>query len=117
MSPIQNLPLPSTTPLEDEYGMPLNRGDDETYQEILEAEDSRTTELDEYGVPLNLGDDATYQEIKEILEEMLQTEDAVKVWLESSRLGGATTPLQYILEGNLAAARRMVAALEYGIPA
>jgi hypothetical protein len=73
--------------------------------------------LDEYGVPLKLGTDKTYLEIKEILEEMLQTKEAVKTWLNSSGRGASKTPLEYILEGNLDATRRMVAALEYGIPA
>jgi hypothetical protein len=73
-------------------------------------------ELDEYGVPLKLGSDPTYLAIKEVLEEMLPTPEAVKTWLHTSRLGGSTTPLEYILEGKLDAARRMVGSLEYGIP-
>jgi hypothetical protein len=71
--------------------------------------------LDEYGVPLEIANDETYLEIKEILEEMLQTKEAVKTWLNTSGRGSAKTPMEYILEGKLGAARRIVAALEYGI--
>jgi hypothetical protein len=75
----------------------------------------KVSTLDEYGVPLELANDETYLEIKEILEEMLQTKEAVKTWLNSSGRGSSKTPIEYILEGKLGAARRIVAALEYGI--
>jgi hypothetical protein len=82
-----------------------------------ESASERSDELDEYGLPLALSTNQTYIEIKEILEEMLQTKAAVKNWLHSSGRGSAKTPVEYILEGNLGAARRIVGALEYGIPA
>jgi hypothetical protein len=82
-----------------------------------ESSSERSDELDEYGLPLELSNNETYLEIKEILEEMLQTKAAVKNWLHSSGRGSAKTPAEYILEGNLGAARRIVGALEYGIPA
>lgn len=95
---------------------PTNTACDPTSHAIDNQPDHlELSDLDEYGVPLELTNDKIYIEIKEVLEEMLQTKEAVKTWLNSSGRGSAKTPVEYILEGKLDAARRIVAALEYGI--